>query len=66
MSVSQMSASNGHRITASGAFLSSAPANLTIITDAAVERVLFEGQKAVGVEVPGKKSKVIPFLRYIF
>ncbi|MCJ1455564.1 hypothetical protein MMC28_005919 [Mycoblastus sanguinarius] len=58
MSVSQMSASNGHRITASGAFLSSAPANLTIITDAAVERVLFEGQKAVGVEVPGKKIYV--------
>ena len=56
MSVCQVSALDGRRTTASDAFLSAAPANLTIVTDAAVERILFESQKAVGVEIPGKKS----------
>ena len=56
MSVCQISASNGRRTTASDAFLSAAPANLTVITNATVERVLFKGQKAVGVEVAGNKS----------
>ena len=59
MSVSQVCALDGRRITASGAFLSPAPTNLTIITDAAVEKVLFEGQKAVGVRVPGKTSQAV-------
>lgn len=62
MSVCQISALNGRRTTASGAFLSAAPANLTILTDAAVERVLFEGQKAVGVQIHGKKSQKSPIL----
>ena len=61
MSVGQVCALDGRRITASGAFLSAAPANLTIITDAAVEKVLFEGQKAVGVRTPGKTSQAVLF-----
>ncbi|KAM0803866.1 glucose-methanol-choline oxidoreductase [Usnea florida] len=54
MSVGQICALDGRRITASNAFLSAAPANLTIITNAAVEKILFEGRKAVGVRIPEK------------
>lgn len=61
MSVGQACALDGRRVTASDAFLSAAPANLTIITDAAVEKILFEGQKAVGVRVPGKTSQAVLF-----
>ena len=61
MSVCQISALNGRRTTASGAFLSAVPANLTIMTDTAVERILFDGKKAMGVDIAGKKSRVLPF-----
>ena len=57
ISVCQNSALDGRRTTASGAFLSAVPANLTILTDTAVERVLCDGQKAVGVEIAGKNSR---------
>ena len=60
ISICQVSALNGRRVTAAGAYLSDIPPNLTILTDAAVERVLFEGHKAVGVALPGKKSKLVP------
>ena len=56
MSVCQISALNGRRTTASDAFISEVPANLTVMTDTAVEKILFDGQKAVGVEITGKKS----------
>lgn len=58
MAVCQISALNGRRTTASGAFLpaSAVPTNLTILTDTAVERILFDNRKAVGVEIAGKKS----------
>ena len=61
MSVCQIAASNGRRTTASDAFLSAAPANLMVVTNATVERVLFEGQKAVGVEIAGKRCQAPPF-----
>ena len=57
ISVCQISASNGRRTTASDAFLSAAPGNLTVVTNATVERILFEGQKAAGVEIAGKKCQ---------
>ena len=61
MSVGQICALDGRRITASDAFLSAAPANLTIITNAAVEKILFEGQKAIGVRIPEKTSQAVLF-----
>ena len=56
MSVCQISALNGRRITASDAFLSASPTNLTILTNTTVKRILFNDQNAVGVEIAGKKS----------
>ena len=61
MSVCQIAASNGRRTTASDAFLSATPANLTVVTNTTVERVLFEGQKAVGVEIAGERCQAPPF-----
>ena len=61
MSVGQACALDGRRITASDAFLSAAPANLTIITDAAVEKILFEGRRAVGVRILEKTSQAVLF-----
>ena len=40
----------GQRLTASIAYLSQPPSNLTICTDSAVAKVLFTGQKATGVK----------------
>ena len=57
VSICQVSAFNGHRTTASGAYLSDPPSNLTIMTGTAVTRILFQDQKAVGLELPGKKSQ---------
>ena len=48
-SVCQISARHGRRTTASGAYLSNAPSNLTVITDTIAERILFDQRKAVGV-----------------
>lgn len=53
--VCQHSTHDGYRITASGAFLSSPPANLTIMTNSPVTKVLFEGKKVAGVETKEKK-----------
>ena len=58
----QIAAYEGLRVTASAAFLSDSPSNLTVMTESAVERVLFEGRKAVGVEVGGKTCKLMPIL----
>ncbi|KKA25461.1 Glucose-methanol-choline (Gmc) oxidoreductase [Rasamsonia emersonii CBS 393.64] len=54
MSVLINSAYKGVRSTA-GDLLASPPENLTIVTDAPVQRVILEGKKAVGVESNGKK-----------
>lgn len=53
--VCQLSTHDGYRVTASGAFLSSPPANLTIRINSPVTKILFQGKKAVGVETSGKK-----------
>lgn len=55
--VSQVAAFEGLRVTASAAFLSNVPSNLTVMTQSAVERVLFEDRRAVGVDVGGTTCK---------
>jgi choline dehydrogenase-like flavoprotein len=49
---SPSSAYNGVRST-SADMLSGAPGNLTVLTEAAVQRVIFDGKTAIGVEVDG-------------
>jgi choline dehydrogenase-like flavoprotein len=44
----------GLRITAASAYLKEKPVNLTIKTSSQVARVIFEGKKAVGVELADK------------
>lgn len=58
--VSQVAAFKGQRVTASAAFLADVPSNLTVMTESAVERVLFEGRQAVGVKVAGRTCKTMP------
>ncbi|KAJ2971052.1 hypothetical protein NQ176_g7880 [Zarea fungicola] len=53
MALSINSAHNGRRSTASD-LLAPKPENLTIITDSPVQRVIFEGRRAVGIETNGK------------
>ena len=57
ISVCQLSAHNGKRVTASVAYLTSNPPNLTIVTETTVTRVLIRGKKAVGVEAYEKHGK---------
>ena len=54
--VIQVTAKGGKRVSASTAFLSPKPANLTIMTATAVEKIHFEDNKACCVEICGKKS----------
>ena len=61
ISVCQIGASNGRRTTASDAFLSAAPGNLTVAINATVERILFKDQRAVGVEIAGKRCQASQF-----
>ena len=49
VAVCQVSARTGRRTTASGAYLTDVPSNLTIVTDVIAEKILFEQDKAVGV-----------------
>ena len=56
--VCQVSARDGHRTTASGAYLSDVPSNLTILTDVTIEKILFNEDNAIGVTTnEGKNSK---------
>lgn len=55
VSVCQISAHKGRRTTASGAYLSDVPSNLTIITDVNAEKILFDQGKAVGVMINENK-----------
>ncbi|KAL8886395.1 MAG: hypothetical protein Q9215_005886 [Flavoplaca cf. flavocitrina] len=50
ISVCQLSACGGHRVTASGAYLASTPSNLTIMTNATVTKLVLKGKSVVGVE----------------
>ena len=61
MAVTQYTAIEGRRITASGTFLSSKPSNLTVQVESAVERIVFEDLKAVGIVASGKQSKLDDF-----
>ena len=64
ISLCQLTARDRYRVTASGAYLSSQPRNLTIRTEAAVEKILFQRKKAVGVEVNGTKG-ILCLLAYV-
>lgn len=57
ISICQHSTYDGKRTTASTAHLADVPANLNIITNSAVTRILFEDRKAYGIEICGKKGK---------
>lgn len=50
-------ARNGRRMTAAVAYLSDAPGNPTITSDAQVTSILFEGDKAVGVVANGTECE---------
>ena len=57
-SVCQVTARDVRRTTASGAYLSDAPSNLTILTDVTIEKILFDQDSAMGVTTnTGKNSK---------
>jgi choline dehydrogenase-like flavoprotein len=47
---------DGRRLTAADAYLQRAPANLTIVEDSAVSRVIFENKRAMGVETVSGKT----------
>jgi choline dehydrogenase-like flavoprotein len=51
MGVPAVTAYNGLRTTASTAYLSDPPSNLHILTDTVVTRVMFEGNRAIGVQL---------------
>jgi choline dehydrogenase-like flavoprotein len=57
-SVAQFNIVSGRRITSADAFLKSIPKNLTISTEVLVDKIVFDGDKAVAVEFTkdGKKS----------
>ena len=58
-SVCQVSARDGLRATASGAYLSEVPSNLTILTDVSIVKILFNQDSAIGVTTnKGKNSKI--------
>ena len=57
ISVNAMTTSNGRRVTASSAYLSDVPSNLTVLTDAMVEKIIFDGKRAVGVKLEHKTSR---------
>ena len=61
MAVSQYTVAEGRRITASGTFLSSKPTNLTVQVESAVEKIIFEGLRAVGIVASGKQGKLGDF-----
>lgn len=54
--ICQVSAFNGQRTTASGAYLSTTPPNLTIRTETTVRKVLFQDNQAIGIEVSEQRS----------
>ena len=56
VAVCQVSARAGRRTTASGAYLSDVPSNLTILTDVIAEKILFDQDTAVGVTTNSGKQ----------
>ncbi|KAL9595708.1 MAG: hypothetical protein Q9219_006274 [cf. Caloplaca sp. 3 TL-2023] len=53
VSVCQLSASNGQRVTASGAYLAATPPNLATASETTVSKLIFEGNKVVGAQTDG-------------
>ncbi|KAM6481429.1 GMC oxidoreductase [Trichoderma sp. SZMC 28011] len=51
LGVLSMTSYNGLRVTANSAYLSHVPPNLIIKTESPVARILFDGKKAIGVEL---------------
>lgn len=51
LGVLSMTSYDGLRVTADSAYLSDGPPNLAIKTDSPVARILFDGKKAIGVEL---------------
>ena len=60
ISVCQIGAINGRRVTAASAYLSNVPSNLTILTDTPVEKLYLGGLKVEGIQVNGKTSRSRP------
>jgi choline dehydrogenase-like flavoprotein len=58
MSICPSTAAKGIRWTSNFAFLQDAPANLSIVTNSPVSKVILKGTRAVGVEAKGKKCKI--------
>lgn len=48
---------NGQRVTAAAAYLTGVPDNLTIVSEAQVTKILFEGTKAIGVVANGQECE---------
>ena len=59
VSVCQLSALNGERVTASDAYLTSVPPSLTVLTKTIITKILIRGKKAVGVKSYGKHCRSI-------
>lgn len=55
IAVCQQSTNNGRRVTASGAFLSTRPSNLKVMTNTAVTKVLIQDEEAIGVATGQRK-----------
>lgn len=51
LGVLSMTSYDGLRVTADSAYLSDVPPNLAIKTDSPMARILFDGKKAIGVEL---------------
>lgn len=56
IAVCQQSTKNGRRVTASGAFLSTRPSNLQVMTNTAVTKVLIQDEEAIGIAIGERKS----------
>ena len=65
ISVCQLSAHGGDRVTASGAYLESTPSNLTIMTNATVTKLVFKGESVVGAEVNGITCRICQTLSIV-
>jgi len=55
LSSSTATSRSGRRVTAAAAYLSDVPDNLSIVTEAQVTKIVFEGKKAVGVMANGEE-----------
>jgi choline dehydrogenase-like flavoprotein len=59
-SIAQFNIAGGERITSPAAFMKEVPSNLTLWTQVEVEKILFEGTKAIGVQIIKDGKKGLP------